>query len=50
MPDRAGLPFGDTADFEAADRGLVDVVAGDRVTVGPRSVVVLSGPRPQAQA
>ena len=24
--------------------------AGDRVTVGPRSVVVLSGPRPQAQA
>ena len=24
--------------------------AGDRVTVGPRSVVVLSGPRPPAQA
>jgi alkyl sulfatase BDS1-like metallo-beta-lactamase superfamily hydrolase len=29
MADRAGLPFGDTADFEAADRGLVDV--GDPV-------------------
>jgi alkyl sulfatase BDS1-like metallo-beta-lactamase superfamily hydrolase len=29
MADRAGLPFGDTADFEAADRGLID--AGDRV-------------------
>jgi hypothetical protein len=27
MPDRAGLPFGDTADFEAAGRGLID--AGD---------------------
>src|SRR5205814_8153265 len=29
MPDRTGLPFGDTADFEAADRGLID--AGDPV-------------------
>jgi alkyl sulfatase BDS1-like metallo-beta-lactamase superfamily hydrolase len=29
MADRAGLPFGDTADFEAADRGLID--AGDPV-------------------
>src|ERR1700742_1217548 len=24
MPDRIGLPFGDTADFEAAERGLID--------------------------
>src|ERR1700743_2137344 len=23
MPDRIGLPFGDTADFEAAERGLI---------------------------
>ena len=29
MPDQDGLPFGDTADFEAADRGLVDT--GDPV-------------------
>ena len=29
MPDAVGLPFGDTADFEAADRGLID--AGDPV-------------------
>jgi len=29
MPDGAGLPFGDAADFEAAERGLVD--AGDPV-------------------
>src|SRR6201986_1855547 len=29
IPDRTGLPFGDTADFEAADRGLID--AGDPV-------------------
>jgi len=29
MPDAIGLPFGDTADFEAADRGLID--AGDPV-------------------
>ena len=38
-PDRAAGP-------QAQDRRQ----AGDRVTVGPRSVVVLSGPRPQAQA
>jgi alkyl sulfatase BDS1-like metallo-beta-lactamase superfamily hydrolase len=29
MDDRAGLPFGDTADFEATERGLID--AGDPV-------------------
>jgi alkyl sulfatase BDS1-like metallo-beta-lactamase superfamily hydrolase len=29
MPDRAGLPFGDTTDFDATERGLVD--AGDPV-------------------
>ena len=29
MPDRAGLPFEDSADFEAAERGLID--AGDPV-------------------
>ncbi len=38
-PDRATGP-------QAQDRRQ----AGDRVTLGPRSVVVLSGPRPQTQA
>ena len=32
MPDRTGLPFDDTADFEAAERGLID--AGDRNEAG----------------
>ena len=38
MADRAGLPFGDTADFEAADRGLVDV--GDPVVRNEAGEVV----------
>ena len=38
MADRAGLPFGDTADFEAADRGLVD--AGDPVVRNEAGQVV----------
>jgi alkyl sulfatase BDS1-like metallo-beta-lactamase superfamily hydrolase len=38
MADRAGLPFGDTADFEAADRGLVD--AGDPVVRNEAGEVV----------
>lgn len=29
MADRTGLPFGDTADFEATERGLID--AGEPV-------------------
>src|SRR5580704_18059970 len=38
MADRAGLPFGDTADFEAADRGLIDV--GDPVVRNEAGEVV----------
>src|ERR1700750_2241371 len=38
MPDRTGLPFGDTADFEAADRGLID--AGDPVARNERGQVI----------
>jgi alkyl sulfatase BDS1-like metallo-beta-lactamase superfamily hydrolase len=38
MPDRTGLPFGDTADFEAADRGLID--AGDPVVRNKAGEVV----------
>ncbi len=38
MPDRTGLPFGDTADFEAADRGLID--AGDPVVRNEAGQVV----------
>jgi alkyl sulfatase BDS1-like metallo-beta-lactamase superfamily hydrolase len=38
MPDRAGLPFGDTADFEAAERGLID--AGEPVVRNEAGEVV----------
>ena len=38
MPDSTGLPFGDTADFEAAERGLVD--AGDPVVRNEAGEVV----------
>jgi alkyl sulfatase BDS1-like metallo-beta-lactamase superfamily hydrolase len=38
MADRAGLPFGDTADFAAAERGLID--AGDPVVRNDRGEVV----------
>jgi len=38
MPDAAGLPFGDTADFEAAERGLVG--AGDPVVRNAAGKVV----------
>jgi alkyl sulfatase BDS1-like metallo-beta-lactamase superfamily hydrolase len=38
MSDQAGLPFGDTADFEAAERGLID--AGDPVVRNGQGEVV----------
>ena len=38
MPDRIGLPFGDTADFEAAERGLID--PGDPVVRNDHGEVV----------
>ena len=38
MPDAIGLPFGDTADFDAADRGLID--AGDPVVRNEAGEVV----------
>ena len=38
MPDSAGLPFDDTADFEAAERGLID--AGDPVVRNDKDEVV----------
>jgi alkyl sulfatase BDS1-like metallo-beta-lactamase superfamily hydrolase len=38
MPDLTGLPFGDTADFEAAERGLID--AGDPVIRNEAGAVV----------
>src|ERR1700761_7037686 len=38
MPDSAGLPFDDTADFEAAGRGLID--AGDPVVRNEAGEVV----------
>jgi alkyl sulfatase BDS1-like metallo-beta-lactamase superfamily hydrolase len=38
MPDRIGLPFGDTADFEAAERGLID--PGDPVVRNDQGEVV----------
>jgi alkyl sulfatase BDS1-like metallo-beta-lactamase superfamily hydrolase len=38
MPDRAGLPFEDTADFEATERGLID--AGDPVVRNGKGEVV----------
>jgi alkyl sulfatase BDS1-like metallo-beta-lactamase superfamily hydrolase len=38
MPDAIGLPFGDTADFEAAGRGLID--AGDPVVRNEAGQVV----------
>src|SRR6201986_422986 len=38
MADRTGLPFEDTADFEAAERGLVD--AGDPVARNEAGEVV----------
>ena len=38
MPDGTGLPFGDTADFEAAERGLVD--AGEPVVRNEAGEVV----------
>ena len=38
MPDSPGLPFDDTADFEAAERGLID--AGDPVVRSDKGEVV----------
>jgi alkyl sulfatase BDS1-like metallo-beta-lactamase superfamily hydrolase len=38
MADRTGLPFDDTADFEAAERGLID--AGDPVVRNEAGEVV----------
>ena len=38
MADRAGLPFGDTADFAATERGLID--AGDPVIRNDKGEVV----------
>ena len=38
MPDSAGLPFDDTADFEAAERGLID--AGGPVVRNDKGEVV----------
>src|ERR1700761_4191802 len=38
MPDRTGLPFGYTADFEATERGLID--AGDPVVRNDKGEVV----------
>jgi alkyl sulfatase BDS1-like metallo-beta-lactamase superfamily hydrolase len=38
MPDQIGLPFGDTADFEAAERGLID--PGDPVVRNDQGEVV----------
>ena len=38
MADRTGLPFDDTADFEAAERGLID--AGDPVVRNEEGEVV----------
>src|ERR1700753_1612120 len=38
MPDRIGLPIGDTADFEAAERGLID--PGDPVVRNDHGEVV----------
>ena len=38
MADRAGLPFGDTADFDAAERGFIE--AGDRVVRNEAGEVV----------
>ena len=38
MPDSTGLPFDDTADFEAAERGLID--AGDPIVRNDEGEVV----------